>query len=63
MRTDLVQRAQAGDRDAFDALAIALYDRLYALGHRILRDSYAAEDAVQEALIRGWRDLRSLRDL
>ena len=39
-----------------------MYDRLYALGQRILRDGYAAEDAVQEALIRGWRDLRSLRD-
>jgi RNA polymerase sigma-70 factor (ECF subfamily) len=62
VRTDLVQRAQAGDRDAFDALATALYDRLYVLGHRILRDGYAAEDAVQEALIRGWRNLRALRD-
>jgi RNA polymerase sigma-70 factor (ECF subfamily) len=63
VRTDLIQRAQAGDRDAFDALATALYDRLYTVGQRILRDGYAAEDAVQEALIRGWRDLRSLRDL
>jgi RNA polymerase sigma-70 factor, ECF subfamily len=55
-------RAQHGDREAFDALATALYDRLYAIGRRILRDGHAAEDAVQEALIRGWRDLRSLRD-
>lgn len=62
MRPDLVQRAQRGDREAFDALATALYDRLYAIGRRILRDGNAAEDAVQEALIRGWRDLRSLRD-
>ena len=30
-----------------------MYDRLYAVGRRILRDGYAAEDAVQEALIRG----------
>jgi RNA polymerase sigma-70 factor (ECF subfamily) len=58
----LVERAQSGDREAFDALAIALYDRLYAIARRILRDGYAAEDAVQEALIRAWRDLRSLRD-
>jgi RNA polymerase sigma-70 factor (ECF subfamily) len=57
-----VARAQSGDREAFDALATALYDRLYAVGRRILRDGHAAEDAVQEALIRGWRDLRSLRD-
>jgi len=62
VRTDLVQRAQAGDREAFDVLAIALYDRLYTVSQRILRDGYAAEDAVQEALIRGWRDLRSLRE-
>jgi RNA polymerase sigma-70 factor (ECF subfamily) len=62
MRPELVVRAQAGDREAFDAMATALYDRLYAIGRRILRDGHAAEDAVQEALIRGWRDLRSLRD-
>ena len=62
LRPELVERAQAGDRQAFDALATSLYDRLYAVGRRILRDGYAAQDAVQEALIRGWRDLRSLRD-
>jgi RNA polymerase sigma-70 factor (ECF subfamily) len=62
LRPELVERAQAGDREAFDELATAIYDRLYAIGRRILRDGYAAEDAVQEALIRGWRDLQSLRD-
>ena len=62
MRTDLVVQAQRGDREAFDAIATALYDRLYAVGRRIMRDGHAAEDAVQEALIRGWRDLRSLRE-
>ena len=62
MRTELVVQAQRGDRQAFDALATAMYDRLYAIGRRILRDGHATEDAVQEALIRSWRDLRSLRD-
>ena len=62
MRPELVARAQSGDREAFDALATALYDRLYAVGRRILRDGHAAEDAVQEALIRAWRDMRSLRE-
>jgi len=62
VRTDLVVRAQRGDREAFDVLATALYDRLYSVGRRILRDGHAAEDAVQEALIRGWRDLPSLRE-
>jgi RNA polymerase sigma-70 factor, ECF subfamily len=62
VRRELVVRAQSGDREAFDALAAALYDQLYAVGRRILRNGHAAEDAVQEALIRGWRDLRSLRE-
>jgi RNA polymerase sigma-70 factor (ECF subfamily) len=62
LRPELVARAQSGDRQAFDAIATAVYDRLYAVGRRILRDGNAAEDAVQEALIRGWRDLRSLRE-
>ena len=62
MTSDLVERAQLGEHDAFDALATAAYHRLYAIARRILRDGYAAEDAVQDALIRAWRDLRSLRD-
>ena len=62
MRTELVVSAQAGDRQAFDALATSMYDQLYAVARRILRDGYAAEEAVQECLIRAWRDLRSLRE-
>jgi RNA polymerase sigma-70 factor (ECF subfamily) len=61
--SDLVERAQHGDHEAFDALAAGAYDRLYAIARRILRDSYAADDAVQDALIRAWRDLASLRDI
>jgi RNA polymerase sigma-70 factor (ECF subfamily) len=59
---ELVERAQRGDHEAFDALASAAYHRLYAIARRILRDGYAAEDAVQDALVRAWRDLWGLRD-
>jgi RNA polymerase sigma-70 factor (ECF subfamily) len=62
MTADLVERAQRGDHAAFDALATAAYSRLYAIAARILRDPYAAEDAVQDALVRAWRDLRAVRD-
>ena len=62
MTSELVERAQRGDHEAFDALASAAYHRLYAIARRILRDGYAAEDAVQDALVRAWRDLRGLRD-
>jgi len=60
--SELVVKAQSGDREAFAALATASYERLYGIARRVLRDSHSAEDAVQEALIRSWRDMRSLRD-
>lgn len=62
MTSDLVQRAQRGEAQAFEDLIRAAYDRLFATAHRILRDRDAAEDAVQDAVVRCWRDLRGLRD-
>ena len=62
LTSELVERAQRGDHEAFDALATAAYHRLYAIARRILRDGYAAEDAVQDALVKAWRELRGLRD-
>ena len=62
MDHELVERARRGDRQAFSALAAASVDRLFAIATLMLRDRIAAEDAVQEALIRAWRDLPALRD-
>lgn len=62
MTSELVERAQRGDHEAFDALAAAAYRRLHAIARRILRDGYAADDAVQDTLVRAWRDLWGLRD-
>jgi len=59
---DLVKRAQNGDHDAFAILARGAYHRLIAIANRILRDQSAADDAVQSALVRAWRDLPALRD-
>lgn len=58
----VVQRAQGGDREAFALLATEVSDRLFALAQRILRDSDAAGDALQTALVQIWRDLPALRD-
>ena len=58
----LVERAGKGDRDAFAVLARAAGARLDAAARLILRDRELARDAVQEALIRAWRDLPGLRD-
>ena len=62
MRRELVERAIAGDRDAYAELARTLIGRLYAVAFLILRNQAQAEDATQEALVAAWRDLSSLRD-
>jgi RNA polymerase sigma-70 factor (ECF subfamily) len=58
----LVERAREGDHDAFAVLARAASARLDAAARLILRDNELARDAVQEALVRAWRDLPGLRD-
>lgn len=58
----LVERAQRGDRDAYEELARGTARRLFLVASRILRDTDAAEDAVQQTLVAIWRDLTSLRD-
>ena len=62
MDTDLVMRAQRGDKGAFALLAGAIADRFLAVARRILRDRDLAEDATQQALLAIWQDLPQLRD-
>jgi RNA polymerase sigma-70 factor (ECF subfamily) len=59
---DLIEAAQNGDRAAYVDLILARQDRLFATAQRILRDIDRAEDALQDALVIAWRDLRGLRD-
>src|SRR4029078_2219050 len=61
-RRQLVERAGRGDHDAFTVLASAAPTRLDAAARLILRDRELARDAVQNALVRAWRDLPGLRD-
>lgn len=58
----LLERAQRGDHDAFAELIDSTIARLDAAARLILRDRELAQDAVQDALIRAWRDVRGLRD-
>ena len=51
-----------GDQEAFGVLAERSLDRLVGTAGLILRDADAAQDAAQDALIRAWRDLPTLRD-
>ena len=63
MDRELIERARNGDRDAFEVLAADIVDGLYGVARLILRDADRAEDAAQEALVRCWRDLPTLRDV
>ena len=51
---DLMQRSAAGDRRAFDVLAGRYILRLRRASLRVLSNPAAAEDAAQDALLRGW---------
>ena len=62
MMRDVVVRARKGDHDAFAELAGAAISRLDATAWLMLRDTDRAMDAVQNALVRAWRDLPTLRD-
>jgi RNA polymerase sigma factor (sigma-70 family) len=62
VQTELVTAAQAGDAEAFAALARLSADRLYAIAVRVTRDRHRAEDALQQALIAVWQELPRLRD-
>jgi RNA polymerase sigma-70 factor, ECF subfamily len=59
---ELVERAGRGDHDAFAVLAGASVARLEAVARLILRDRELAQDAIQEVMVKAWRDLPGLRD-
>lgn len=54
--TRLIARVAAGDRAAFSALAARLARPGLGLAVRVLGDRALAEDAVQDALVKLWRE-------
>jgi RNA polymerase sigma-70 factor (ECF subfamily) len=61
-QTGLVERASQGDHEAFGMLIAGHLARLDTAARLILRDPELARDAVQEATLRAWKNLRGLRD-
>ena len=62
MDTELVRRAQDGDREAFAALVPPAVDRLLPVAFQILGDPDLAEEATHVAVINAWRKFPSLRE-
>src|SRR5918911_3772654 len=56
----LVRAYQAGDERAFDTIVRTQYNALYAHALRRLSQHEAAEDAVQDTLLRAYRALPNL---
>jgi RNA polymerase sigma-70 factor (ECF subfamily) len=61
-QTGLVERASRGDHEAFGVLVGAHLARLDTAARLILRDPELAREAVQDATLRAWKNLRGLRD-
>jgi RNA polymerase sigma-70 factor (ECF subfamily) len=57
----LVDRARAGDPQAFGELVFAHQAFVYNLALRALADAEEAQDVAQEAFLRAWRGLPSFR--
>lgn len=58
---ELVERARAGERAAFDLLVARYQRRLLRLVLRLLRDPAEAEDVVQETFLKAYRALPRFR--
>ena len=59
--SELVQRAQGGDDEAFGALYRHHVGRVHALCLRLLGDSQAAGELTQDVFVRAWEALPSFR--
>src|SRR2546425_9079011 len=59
--TELIHRAQQGDRAAFETLYHAHVGRVYALCLRLTADRALAEERTQDAFVRAWERLATFR--
>lgn len=57
----LVERAQRGDKQAFDLLVVKYQRKLARLLSQFIRDATEVEDVTQEAFIKAYRALPSFR--
>ena len=59
--TELVTRAKAGDKEAFDELVKATYADTYTLALRLTANEEDARDVVQDAYLRAYKGIKKFR--
>jgi len=57
----LVERAQQGDKQAFDVLVLKYQNKIIQLAYRYVHDHEEAMDVAQEAFVKAWRSLGNFR--
>jgi RNA polymerase sigma-70 factor (ECF subfamily) len=62
MDRELLVRARAGDREAFEQIVLAKSEPLFRTSLAILGNEADARDAIQEAFVAAWRAMPSLRN-
>jgi RNA polymerase sigma factor (sigma-70 family) len=63
MDRELLVRARAGDREAFELIVVAKGEPLFRTALAILGNEADARDATQEAFLACWRRLGDLREI
>lgn len=58
---ELVDRAAAGDASAFETLVRRHTDAAWRMARSMLRDDFAAEEAVQDTFLKAYRNLHTFR--
>jgi len=59
--TELIDRLQKGDVDAFDSIYDKYSGKLYAFGLKYLRSTGEAEELVQSVFLKVWENYKSLK--
>jgi RNA polymerase sigma-70 factor (ECF subfamily) len=63
MDRELISRARAGDREAFELIVVTKGEPLFRTALAILGNEADARDATQEAFMASWGKFSGLRDL
>lgn len=58
---DLIYFAQHGDLTSFNRLVLEYQDYAYNVAYRVMGEHAAAEDAVQDAMIKAYKNLKKFR--